>query len=146
MEASILSLAAKKSMHGRICFLRGFSSELANLIYAAGDFFVIPSRYEPCGLTDYIAQLFGTVPVVHHVGGLVKVLDGQTGIAYAEGTAEALHGALVRALNVFEDKTAMREMQRMAVEVIQEKYTWSVVMKQYMELYTKAKKMRAMER
>lgn len=144
MEASILSLAARKSLHGRICFLRGFSSELANLIYAAGDFFVIPSRYEPCGLTDYIAQLFGNVPVVHHVGGLVKVIDGETGIAYQEGSVEALHGALVRAMNQYEDKKSMRKMQQMAVEVIKEKYTWSVVMEQYVELYAKAKTMRAM--
>lgn len=146
MESSILSLAAKKTMHGRICFLRGFSSELANLIYAAGDFFVIPSRYEPCGLTDYIAQLFGTVPVVHHVGGLVKVLDGKTGIAYAEGSVEALHGALVRALKIYEDKKTMRQMQRAAVEVIREKYTWDVVVKQYVKLYKKAKDQRAIER
>lgn len=146
MEASILSLAARKTMHGRICFLRGFSPGLANLIYAAGDFFVIPSRYEPCGLTDYIAQLFGTIPVVHHVGGLVKVQDGRTGIAYSEGSAEALGISLERALKLYEDKKTLRIMQRRAVEAIQEKYTWKVVMQQYVELYSKAKQRRVGER
>lgn len=143
MEAAILSLAAKKSVHGRICFLRGFSSKLANLIYAAGDFFVIPSRYEPCGLTDYIAQLFGSIPVVHHVGGLVKVEDGRTGIAYQDGSAEALHEALGRALRLFEDKSTLREMQRAAVKEIREKYTWDVVKEHYLALYAKAKAQRA---
>ena len=145
MEAAILSLAAKKSLHGRICFLRGFSSKLANLIYAAGDFFVIPSRYEPCGLTDYIAQLFGNIPVVHHVGGLVKVDDGRTGIAYQEGSAAALHAALDRSLRLFEDKTSLRAMQRAAVEEIREKYTWDVVKKQYLKLYSTAHEKRLRE-
>jgi len=143
MEASILSLVASKAMHGRICFLRGFSSELANLVYAAGDFFVIPSRYEPCGLTDYIAQLFGTVPVVHHVGGLVKVEDDKTGIAYTDDSAEALRAALDRALHLFEDKKRLRAMQRAAVEVIRKTYTWDVVKQQYLLLYNKAKEQRA---
>lgn len=143
MEASILSLAARKSLHGRICFLRGFSSRLANLIYAAGDFFVIPSRYEPCGLTDYIAQLFGAVPVVHHVGGLVKVIDDTTGIAYHEGSAGALHDALERALRLYEDKDRLRAMQLAAVAEIRQHYTWEVVQEQYMALYAKAKDQRA---
>lgn len=146
MEATIRSLAAKKQMHGRICYLRGFSPDLANLIYAAGDFFVIPSRYEPCGLTDYIAQLFGAVPVVHHVGGLVKVLDGETGIAYREGSATALVQALERALKLYENKKALRRMQRRAVEVIRAKYTWDVVRKRYVQLYHTAKSQRAITR
>ena len=143
MEAAILSLAAKKTMHGRICFLRGFSSTLANALYAAGDFFVIPSRYEPCGLTDYIAQLFGNVPVVHHVGGLVKVLDGKTGIAYGESSPEALQGALQRGLQLYEDKKGLRDMQRAAVAEIRNNHTWDVVKKGYLALYEKAKAQRA---
>jgi starch synthase len=146
LEAGILSLAAKKGLQGRICFLRGYSPEIANLVYAAGDFFIIPSRYEPCGLTDYIAQLFGAVPVVHHVGGLVKVRDGETGISYSGGTVDALLEALQRALTLYEKKAELRSMQRQAVELILEKYTWEVVTKQYVELYKKAKNQRTIER
>jgi starch synthase len=146
LEAGILSLSEREGMQGRICFLRGYSPEIANLVYAAGDFFIIPSRYEPCGLTDYIAQIFGSVPVVHHVGGLVKVRDGKTGISYSGGTANALLGALQRALVLFENKAELRSMQRQAVELIQEKYTWNVVMKKYVELYKKAKNQRSIER
>ena len=82
-EGQLHALVRAKDMAGRIAFLRGYSPAVANQVYAAGDFFVIPSRYEPCGLTDYIAQLFGNIPVVHHVGGLVKVVDGETGVAYS---------------------------------------------------------------
>ncbi|MFV0437647.1 MAG: glycogen synthase [Desulfopila sp.] len=138
-ESAVRSLVFSDTLKGRLCFLRGFSSELANLVYAAGDFFVIPSRYEPCGLTDYIAQLFGTVPVVHHVGGLVKVEDGETGIAYGGDSAEALRGALDRAFLLYADKDRLRSMQRQAVETIRKKYTWDVVKQQYLLLYDKAK-------
>ena len=116
---------------------------MANALYAAGDFFVIPSRYEPCGLTDYIAQLFGNIPVVHHVGGLVKVLDGATGIAYGEDSDDALYGALERALRLFEDKPALREMQWTAINEIEKKHTWKVVKKEYLALYRQAKAQRA---
>ncbi len=146
LEAGILSLVEKEGMQGRICFLRGYSPEVANMVYAAGDFFIIPSRYEPCGLTDYIAQLFGAVPVVHHVGGLVKVRDGKTGLSYSGGSAGALLSALQRALNLYENKEELRTMQRQAVELIREKYTWNVVLKKYVELYTKAKNQRTIER
>ena len=81
-ESQLIALTQNERFRGRVCFLRGFSPALANRIYAAGDFFVVPSRYEPCGLTDFIAQLLGNIPVVHHVGGLVKVKDNITGIVY----------------------------------------------------------------
>jgi starch synthase len=84
LEKRLIRLARKKENNGRICLLLGYDSLLANQIYAAGDFFLIPSRYEPCGLTDYIAQLAGNLPIVHHVGGLVKVEDGVTGFAFKD--------------------------------------------------------------
>lgn len=146
LEATILSLIAKKQMRGRLCFLRGYNPELANRVFAASDYFVIPSRYEPCGLTDYIAQLFGAVPIVHHVGGLVKVVDGKTGIAYSGGSAENLYAALEQGLKLYEDKDQLNEIQKEAVKVIREKYTWDVVKKQYLKLYVRAKKRRGQER
>ncbi|WP_228721408.1 glycogen synthase [Desulfosediminicola ganghwensis] len=138
LDAAIRSLSLKKELAGRLCFVRGFSLELANHIYAGGDFFVIPSRYEPCGLTDYMAQLFGAVPVVHHVGGLVKVVDNETGIAYRGDSADELYGALVRAQELYLQPDKMRKMQRMAVRKIREEYTWDVVKKKYLELYRQA--------
>lgn len=146
LEARIRSLIDKDAMSGRICFLQGYSPELANRIFSASDFFVIPSRYEPCGLTDYIAQLFGAIPIVHHVGGLVKVEKGKTGIAYTGGTAEALLPALNEALMLYEDRKALRAMQRKALKVIDEKYSWNVVKAKYMALYQRAKDQRAKER
>ncbi len=128
-----------KDFRGRICFLRGFDAELAIRIYAAADFLVIPSRYEPCGLTDYIAQLFGALPVVHHVGGLVKVVDGETGFAYLDNNPENLAEVLQRSLTIFQDSDIIRQMQRSAVEKIQRFYTWEKVMKSYIRLYKQSR-------
>ena len=141
-EERLRGLVAKKGLAGRVCFLRGYSPVVANQVYAAGDFFVIPSRYEPCGLTDYIAQLFGNVPVVHHVGGLVKVIDGKTGIAYRGNEPADLLEALERALSLFRRPEELRRMQVEAVLRIRVKHTWDKVMKAYLKLYEKARMLR----
>lgn len=137
-DAAIRSLTLKKKLKGRLCFVRGFSLTLANQIYAAGDFFVIPSRYEPCGLTDYIAQLFGSLPIVHHVGGLVKVIDDETGIAYRGDSPDELYAALVRALELYNKPEKLRNMQKLAVRKIRKEHTWEVVKDKYLELYHRA--------
>ena len=138
-ESRLIALTENKQLQGRMCFLKGFSPELANRIYAAGDFFIVPSRYEPCGLTDFIAQLFGNIPVVHHVGGLVKVKDNVTGITYSGDSPDDLLEALVRALALYVDTPQKRKIQLQAVEEIVLKYTWTNVMRKYLELYREAR-------
>lgn len=128
----------------RVCFLKGFDPVLANTIYAAGDLFLIPSRYEPCGLTDYMAQLLGNLPVVHHVGGLVKVIDGETGFTYRDDKAAALIQALVRAIAVYRlEPDRFFGMQQAAVRRIHAMHTWKQVMEAYLDLYLQALAMRA---
>ena len=140
LEANLISLAEREGLAGRVCFLRGYDPGLAVQVYAASDFFVIPSRFEPCGLTDFIAQLYGSLPVVHHVGGLVKVIDGETGFAYTEESAQALQEAMLRAKDAFGETGLLRAMQKRAVDVIDQKYTWKRVVEQYRELYQRAKR------
>ncbi len=141
-EQQLLALVADTVSEERICFLRGFDSKLANKVYAAGDFMLIPSRYEPCGLTDFIAQLFGNLPIVHHVGGLVKILDGRTGFAYKKESEGALLAAIMQALGVYEKKDELRQMQRQAVTLIHKKYIWTKVMKEYVKLYRQSLSLR----
>ena len=138
IEEKLLDFTGKVHFRGRVCFLKGYSSDLARKIYSAGDFFVIPSRYEPCGLTDFIAQLYGNVPIVHHVGGLVKVRDEYSGLAYLDNSTPGLLTALERGLKLFSDKKKMRKIQVQAITEIEDKYTWSKVMKRYVELYKNA--------
>jgi len=141
-EQDLVSLAQKEENAGSICLLLGYDPLLANQIFAAGDFFLIPSKYEPCGLTDYIAQLAGNLPIVHHVGGLVKVEDGVSGFAFSEYSDDALVAAIYRALEVFtESPDQIHQMQKSAVTLIQENYTWDQVVIRYLGLYEKAAKM-----
>jgi starch synthase len=142
-ERELTRLAEKEENKGRVCILRGFNPALANRVFAAGDFFLIPSRYEPCGLTDFIAQLFGNLPIVHRVGGLVKVVDGETGFSYIKHSPAALSTAMQRGMALYREHPAkIRVMQRQAVERIRERHTWQVVMKQYLQLYQEAKEAR----
>lgn len=138
LESRLEALAVDDRFTGRVCYLRGFSPELANIVYSAGDYFVIPSKFEPCGLTDFIAQLYGNIPVVHHVGGLVKVIDGETGIAYKGTAPEDLLGAMSRAMELEKNPVQKRAVQIRAVETIHNKYTWSTVMHSYLELYRRS--------
>jgi starch synthase len=141
LEERLKNFSVDQVWQGRICFVKGYSPEMARRIYCAGDFFVIPSRFEPCGLTDFIAQLFGNVPIVHLVGGLVKVLDGLTGIGYEEDSPDALLEALEKGLSMYSDKEKLRRVQLRAVQEIERKYTWSRVMKRYVALYEQAGKL-----
>lgn len=139
LELGLQHLAEEKRFSGRVCYLKGFNSELADKVYCAGDYFVIPSRFEPCGLTDFIAQLYGNIPIAHHVGGLVKVVDGVTGLAYGGDAPDALLGALNRALDLEAEPARKRQMQIQAVDTIESMYTWSKVMHRYMDLYRRSR-------
>ena len=139
IEERLIRLAQNKQYRGRICLLMGYDPLLANQIFAAGDFFLIPSRYEPCGLTDYIAQLAGNLPVVHYVGGLVKVEDGITGFAFKDYSAGALMATMLRAMRVFRNTPEkIIDMQETAAKRVGEKYSWDKIVYRYLELYTKA--------
>lgn len=139
-EEELKGLAEAPRFQGRVALALGFSPSLANRIFAAGDFFVNPAEFEPCGLTDYMAQLMGNVPVVHFVGGLVKVQDGVTGYGYEPHTAEALIKTLRRAIATFRRRPAQhRRIIRQAIQTIHEKYTWDKVLEQgYLPLYEEA--------
>lgn len=138
--AAIAELAENK---GRVAILFGYDPVLANKMYAGGDFFVIPSQYEPCGLTDFMAQLMGNIPIVHLTGGLVKVIDGETGFGYVDHTPEALASATERAFDVYRNHPEiLRRMQRQAVENINARYTWDRVVERYLDLYERARKKR----
>jgi starch synthase len=142
IEADLVRLAGKKEYQGRLCLLRGYDEKLAMRVYAAGDFFLIPSRYEPCGLTDFIAQLFGNLPIVHHIGGLVKVVDGVTGFAYREHNSAALMGAMLKAMELFRtEPVKIREMRQAAIARIHQNYTWDLVVERYLQLYRRAMEM-----
>jgi starch synthase len=137
MEAMLSWLAAEPIRGGRLTFLPRFDRALASLIYAASDFFLVPSAYEPCGLTDFIAQIMGSIPVVHRVGGLVKVRDGETGFSYEAQDPSELAAAVQRTTRLFtEEPGALDRIRRRAFEEIFARHTWDrVLADSYLPLY-----------
>ncbi len=136
-EDSLRTLAADSRSRERVFFVQVYDTALAKLIDAASDFLLIPSVYEPCGLTDFQAQLLGCVPIVHRVGGLVKVEDGVTGFCYDEHSARGLAQAVARAARVFRgDPGLLDRIRRQGFERVLGRYTWEKVLESgYMPLY-----------
>lgn len=80
---------------GRYLYLQGYKKSLARLCVAVSDFIVLPSIFEPCGLEDFIAQIYGTIPIAHACGGLQKILHEKTGFLYNTNTSEVLSALLL---------------------------------------------------
>ncbi len=93
------ALTAAAAAHpGRIAVRLGFNDPLARRLYAGADFFLMPSRYEPCGLGQMIAQRYGTPPIVRNTGGLADtVKDSLTGYTFFDPSATALLATVERA-------------------------------------------------
>jgi len=139
-EDSMRSLASDAGSRGSVFFLPTYDPALAKLIDASSDFLLIPSIYEPCGLTDFHAQLLGCIPVVHRVGGLVKVEDGVTGFSYEEHSTAGLSGAIDRTSALFaRDPELLARIRRQGFERVLSRYTWERVLESgYMPLYESA--------
>ena len=95
----------------------GYDTGLAHLIEAGSDFFLMPSRFEPCGLNQMYSQRYGCIPIVHGVGGLLDtvtdVRSGEgTGLVFHGATADAVQGALRRALELFHSPEQFKQVQQ----------------------------------
>jgi starch synthase len=111
----------------------GFSEELAHLIEAGADMFLMPSLYEPCGLNQMYSLRYGTLPVVRYVGGLADtVADDVTGFSFAEYSAEALLEALGRAITAFADGERWQAMQAAGMR---EDHSWDHSAREYVKIY-----------
>jgi starch synthase len=116
----------------------GFDIALSRRIYAGSDLFVMPSRFEPCGLGQLYAMRYGSIPVVHAVGGLRDtVLDtgelGEgTGIRFDAPTASALLAALERAVTLFRDSASLARVRGSAMA---RDSSWTASAQQYVQLY-----------
>jgi starch synthase len=96
-------------------FLSGYKEELSHQIYAAGDFLLMPSLYEPCGLNQMIAVRYGTIPIVHKVGGLAdsvheKKMQCARGFLFSKPTKKALLMAIKRALRLKKESKKFNDM------------------------------------
>ncbi|EFN53763.1 hypothetical protein CHLNCDRAFT_25546 [Chlorella variabilis] len=121
-----------------------YSEELAHQIYAAADVLLVPSMFEPCGLTQMIALRYGTVPVVRSTGGLadtVKDVDTHQGSEEANGyvfdgiDANSLNSALDRALNAFKERPEWWAQLRGRIMQDAMRFSWNTTAGSYVQLY-----------
>jgi starch synthase len=119
-------------------FVCAFDPKFANLLYAGGDIFLMPSDFEPCGITQMIAMRYGCLPLVPDVGGLSNTVhDMQTGFVYSGANRPKARQALVdtldRALDCYvSDKNKWAEMQ---IRAMSARFDWTSSARQYIELY-----------
>ena len=120
----------------RIAVEFAFTDHLEHQLLAGADVLLMPSLYEPCGLTQMRAQRYGTVPVARRVGGLLdSIVDGETGLLFDEYAPEALERAIARALTAYADRTAWRVLMRRAMA---QQFGWGASAERYVDLYHRA--------
>jgi starch synthase len=120
----------------------GFDNSLAHRIYAGADFFLMPSRYEPCGLGQLISQRYGTIPIARNTGGLADTITDYdplkkkgTGFLFSDYTASAMQDALKRAFCVYGDKGKMKKMIGDGMKM---DFSWERSAERYISLYSAA--------
>ena len=134
LEDAIERLARQhpKAVAARI----GFDDAEARRIFAASDFLLMPSRFEPCGLSQMYAQRSGALPIAYRTGGLVDTIeDGLSGFLFSSLTGEGLTSAVTRALAAFRSKRAFVQMREHAMA---KRFDWSRPTHRYADVYAKA--------
>ncbi len=136
-EAMWRALAAQRP--DRFGVRIGFDDTLAHLIEGGADMFLMPSRYEPCGLNQMYSLRYGTVPIVRATGGLVDSVvpwdaatTKGTGFLFADYTGDALLAAVAEATRVFADRAQWTRLQQNGMKV---DFSWDRAAKEYLKVY-----------
>ncbi len=134
-----LFTALQKKYPDKLKVYLAFDDSLAHFIEGGSDIFLMPSRYEPCGLNQLYSLKYGTVPVVRKVGGLADTVEDYnpettegTGFVFEEYTSEAMLEALSRAVTLFAQK---RPWKKLAKAGMQQDFSWDVSAGKYLRLF-----------
>jgi starch synthase len=141
-QRAFQDLAARFS--DRVSVLIGFDERLSHLVEAGSDFFLMPSKFEPCGLNQMYSLRYGTIPIVRKTGGLDdSVIDvrenavNANGIKFAEYSARALAKGVRKALTLYEEPALLHHFR---VNGMTADFSWERTAAQYIEVYRKAMK------
>ncbi|HSN33068.1 MAG TPA: glycogen/starch synthase, partial [Ideonella sp.] len=134
--------AASRAHPGRVALRAVYDEALAHRVIAGSDAILVPSRFEPCGLTQLYALRYGSLPVVRRIGGLADTVvdatedavrdDRATGFAFDAATPAALGQALARALALYGDTAAWQRVMRRAMAA---DFSWHAAAADYLRLY-----------
>jgi starch synthase len=137
--------AAAKAHPGRVAVRIGYDEALAHRLIAGADALLVPSRFEPCGLTQLYGLRYGSLPVVRRVGGLADTVvdatpqalteDRATGFSFDASTVVALEGALQRAVQAFGEPPVWRQLMLRAMA---QNFSWEQAARKYLALYADA--------
>jgi len=121
---------------GEIALKVGFDETEARCMFAGSDFLLMPSRFEPCGLSQMYAQRFGSLPVARRTGGLAdSIEDGVTGFLFQALSVDGCLEAVGRALNIFGNADVFKAMRRLAMA---RDFSWSGSASSYEDIYARA--------
>ncbi len=134
--------AAAQAYGGRVAVELGYDEALSHLIIGGADVLLLPSRFEPCGLTQLYALRYGTLPLVRRVGGLADTVVDADATSLADGTAtgfafdaespQGLLAAIARAVTLYDQPPLWRRMVRRAMT---RDFSWEAAARQYLALY-----------
>ena len=127
--------------YGKLKVIINFSTDIANKIYAGSDMFLMPSKFEPCGLSQMIAMRYGTIPIVRRTGGLNDTVIGfnpaeltGNGFTFYSFNADDMCDAIYRAVGTYHNK---REWISLIANAMSADFSWEASAKKYLELYNK---------
>jgi starch synthase len=139
LEAGLRELAAIAP--GKVSLSSRLDESMSHLIEAGSDFFLMPSRFEPCGLNQMYSQAYGTIPLVTRVGGLADTVvdldiypEAGTGVMF-HPSAEGVAAGLARALTLFADKASLQAVQARGMRT---DFSWEKTAQAYEDLYDNA--------
>jgi len=136
---------ASRQFHDQVAVSIGYDESLAHRIEGSTDMFLMPSRYEPCGLNQIYSLRYGTLPIVRRTGGLANTVidaDGKTirqgtatGFIFDEPSAAALTETVERALTLYADS---KKWKKLVFSAMQQDFSWRRSAKHYLDLYKQA--------
>lgn len=136
---------AEARFAGKMAVHIGYDEDLAHRIYAGSDFYLMPSRTEPCGLSQMYAMLYGSIPVVHRTGGLADTVtdaspsnlanDKATGFVFASWSERAFQNMIARALKLYTDTPKLAAIRRAAMA---QDFSWERSATTYVDLFREA--------
>jgi starch synthase len=138
--------ALSRRFNDRLCVKIAYDNRLAHLVEAGSDIFLMPSHYEPCGLTQIYSMRYGTVPVVRATGGLEDTVEQWdpatgtgTGFKFSGYNPRELRAAMRQVLATFEKKDEWKQIMQNGMR---QNFSWANPAREYVEVYEKALKLR----
>jgi starch synthase len=131
VEQAVVDLSRRHP--GAVAARIGFDDKEAKAMFSGSDFLLMPSRFEPCGLSQMYAQALGSLPIAHRTGGLADTIDdGRSGFLFSTPSGPGLRQAVARALSAHRSRTLIGRMREMALA---KRFDWEQSARRYLGLY-----------